>query len=266
MSQLRAQRQLAPDRARVDLRRRAGHRARPAGGRVPRRAGRDRAAPRACASWRWAPRSPRSSRVFALLRVALAGRRCATRSTARSGGPAARAARRSSPSRRCSTVCLFPGPLLAGRERPAVRHRARDAGQHRQRDARRGAGVLALALVGARRRRGARGPAAAPRIREWIGRRGFLAVLYARIAPGVPYSLVNYAAGLTPVALRRLRRGDRDRRARRGRSPTRRSAAASTTSRRRRRSSRSSCSWSMAVGGLLLARRDAAHRATSASP
>jgi uncharacterized membrane protein YdjX (TVP38/TMEM64 family) len=27
-------------------------------------------------------------------------------------------------------------------------------------------------------------------------------VLYARIAPGVPYTLVNYAAGLTPVALR----------------------------------------------------------------
>jgi uncharacterized membrane protein YdjX (TVP38/TMEM64 family) len=46
---------------------------------------------------------------------------------------------------------------------------------------------------------------AGPRIealREWIGRRGFLTVLYARIAPGVPYTLVNYAAGLTPVALR----------------------------------------------------------------
>jgi len=36
---------------------------------------------------------------------------------------------------------------------------------------------------------------------EWVGRRGFLSVLYARIAPGVPYSLVNYAAGLTPIAL-----------------------------------------------------------------
>jgi len=46
---------------------------------------------------------------------------------------------------------------------------------------------------------------AGPRIaalRAWIGRRGFLTVLYARIAPGVPYTLVNYAAGLTPVALR----------------------------------------------------------------
>jgi uncharacterized membrane protein YdjX (TVP38/TMEM64 family) len=46
---------------------------------------------------------------------------------------------------------------------------------------------------------------AGPRVmalRAWVGRRGFLTVLYARIAPGVPYTLVNYAAGLTPVALR----------------------------------------------------------------
>ncbi len=39
-------------------------------------------------------------------------------------------------------------------------------------------------------------------LRQWVGARGFLSVLYARIAPGVPYNLVNYAAGLTPVALR----------------------------------------------------------------
>ena len=39
-------------------------------------------------------------------------------------------------------------------------------------------------------------------LRAWIGRRGFLSVLYARIAPGVPYNLVNYAAGLSPVRLR----------------------------------------------------------------
>src|SRR6478735_1874824 len=38
-------------------------------------------------------------------------------------------------------------------------------------------------------------------LRAWVGRRGFLSILYARIAPGVPYSLVNYAAGLTPVRL-----------------------------------------------------------------
>jgi uncharacterized membrane protein YdjX (TVP38/TMEM64 family) len=39
-------------------------------------------------------------------------------------------------------------------------------------------------------------------LRAWVGRRGFLTVLYARIVPGVPYTLVNYAAGLTPIALR----------------------------------------------------------------
>jgi uncharacterized membrane protein YdjX (TVP38/TMEM64 family) len=39
-------------------------------------------------------------------------------------------------------------------------------------------------------------------LRAWVGRRGFLSVLYARLAPGVPYSLVNYAAGLTPILLR----------------------------------------------------------------
>lgn len=37
--------------------------------------------------------------------------------------------------------------------------------------------------------------------RAWVARRGFESVLLARIAPGVPYNLVNYAAGLTPVGL-----------------------------------------------------------------
>lgn len=43
---------------------------------------------------------------------------------------------------------------------------------------------------------------AGPRIRSlaaWVGRRGFVSVLYARIAPGAPYNLVNYACGLTTV-------------------------------------------------------------------
>jgi len=43
------------------------------------------------------------------------------------------------------------------------------------------------------------------RLRDWtqrIERRGFLAVLYARIAPGVPFALVSYAAGMTRVRLR----------------------------------------------------------------
>jgi uncharacterized membrane protein YdjX (TVP38/TMEM64 family) len=36
---------------------------------------------------------------------------------------------------------------------------------------------------------------------ELVSRRGFLAVLYARIVPGMPYTLVNYAAGLTRIPL-----------------------------------------------------------------
>jgi uncharacterized membrane protein YdjX (TVP38/TMEM64 family) len=39
-------------------------------------------------------------------------------------------------------------------------------------------------------------------LRAWVGARGFESVLLARIAPGVPYNLVNYAAGLTPIGLR----------------------------------------------------------------
>jgi uncharacterized membrane protein YdjX (TVP38/TMEM64 family) len=38
-------------------------------------------------------------------------------------------------------------------------------------------------------------------VRDAVGRRGFLAILYARILPGVPYNLVNYSAGLTAIPL-----------------------------------------------------------------
>lgn len=38
-------------------------------------------------------------------------------------------------------------------------------------------------------------------LRAWVGRRGFVAILLARAAPGLPYNLVNYAAGLAPVSL-----------------------------------------------------------------
>ena len=38
-------------------------------------------------------------------------------------------------------------------------------------------------------------------LRAWVGARGFESVLLARIAPGVPYNLVNYVAGLTPIGL-----------------------------------------------------------------
>jgi uncharacterized membrane protein YdjX (TVP38/TMEM64 family) len=37
------------------------------------------------------------------------------------------------------------------------------------------------------------------RVRGWVGDRGFLSVLYARLAPGIPYTLFNYAAGLAPI-------------------------------------------------------------------
>ncbi len=43
------------------------------------------------------------------------------------------------------------------------------------------------------------------RVRDWtqrIERRGFVAVLYARIAPGAPFALISYAAGMTRVRLR----------------------------------------------------------------
>jgi len=36
-------------------------------------------------------------------------------------------------------------------------------------------------------------------VRDAVGRRGFVAVLYARIVPGVPRDLANYVFGLTPV-------------------------------------------------------------------
>lgn len=43
------------------------------------------------------------------------------------------------------------------------------------------------------------------RLRDWTARiegRGFLAVLHARIVPGLPFALISYAAGLTRVRLR----------------------------------------------------------------
>ncbi|MGI8595221.1 MAG: TVP38/TMEM64 family protein [Solirubrobacteraceae bacterium] len=99
------------------------------------------------------------------------------------------------------TVALFPGPLLAGASGLLF-----------------GTALgfpvsLASAVLGASaaftvsRRLGARSieRLAGPRLERlqgWIEARGFLAVLYARIAPGVPYNLVNYAAGLSRIPLR----------------------------------------------------------------
>ena len=37
--------------------------------------------------------------------------------------------------------------------------------------------------------------------RQWVGDRGFRSVFYARLMPGAPYTVVNYAAAMTPVKL-----------------------------------------------------------------
>ena len=98
------------------------------------------------------------------------------------------------------TVAMFPGPLLAGAAGllfgTALGTPVAIAG------ATLGA-VLAFSL-GRRWAHDAveelaRGRVA--RLRGWIGRRGFFAVLYARLAPGIPYNVVNYVAGLSPVRL-----------------------------------------------------------------
>jgi len=45
------------------------------------------------------------------------------------------------------------------------------------------------------------------RIDDFLERRGFLAVLYVRIVPGLPYVPVNYGAGLTRLRLRDMAAG-----------------------------------------------------------
>jgi uncharacterized membrane protein YdjX (TVP38/TMEM64 family) len=45
------------------------------------------------------------------------------------------------------------------------------------------------------------------RIDDFIERRGFFAVLYIRLAPGIPYHLVNYGAGLTRLRPRDMAAG-----------------------------------------------------------
>ncbi|HEX2016292.1 MAG TPA: VTT domain-containing protein [Solirubrobacteraceae bacterium] len=98
------------------------------------------------------------------------------------------------------TVGLFPGPLLAGASGAlfgtalgtAVSIVSATLGALAAFTvARVVAGDAIPALGGARLRAAS----------EWVGRRGFVSVLYARITPGVPYTLVNYAAGLSPVGV-----------------------------------------------------------------
>jgi uncharacterized membrane protein YdjX (TVP38/TMEM64 family) len=98
------------------------------------------------------------------------------------------------------TVCLFPGPLLSGASGllfgtvlgTGVSIVSATLGA-----------VLAFSL-GRRLAHDAVEELQGRRLaalRAWVGRRGFLSVLYARLAPGIPYNLVNYAAGLSPVTL-----------------------------------------------------------------
>jgi len=98
------------------------------------------------------------------------------------------------------TVACFPGPLLAGAAgllfgtalgAPTAVVAAT-------------AGASAAFLVSRRFGASAVDTLSGHRVRvvqDWIASRGFLAVLYARILPLVPYNLVNYAAGLTRVRL-----------------------------------------------------------------
>jgi uncharacterized membrane protein YdjX (TVP38/TMEM64 family) len=98
----------------------------------------------------------------------------------------------------CLTVALFPGPLLAGASGllfgtalgTPVSIVAATLGATL---------AFSLARWAGRDAAGELARGRLQRAREWIGERGFLSVLYARIAPGVPYNLVNYAAGLAPI-------------------------------------------------------------------
>ena len=101
----------------------------------------------------------------------------------------------------CLTVALFPGPLLAGASGLLF-------GTALGTPVSIVSATLGATLAFCLARwwaHDAVAELAGPRVnglRAWVARRGFLSVLYARIAPGVPYSLVNYAAGLTPILLR----------------------------------------------------------------
>jgi uncharacterized membrane protein YdjX (TVP38/TMEM64 family) len=101
----------------------------------------------------------------------------------------------------CLTVALFPGPLLAGASGLLF---GTALGTPVSIVSATFGATLAFCLARwlARDAVEELAPPRVRRLRSWIGERGFLAVLYARIAPGLPYTLVNYAAGLAPIRLR----------------------------------------------------------------
>jgi uncharacterized membrane protein YdjX (TVP38/TMEM64 family) len=98
------------------------------------------------------------------------------------------------------TCALFPGPLLAGASGLLfgtalgfpLSLTAAVLGACAAFSISRHAGGEAIEQVAGRR---------LLQVRDLVSRRGFVSVLYARIAPGVPYTIVNYAAGLTRIGL-----------------------------------------------------------------
>ena len=103
-------------------------------------------------------------------------------------------------------VLLFPGPVLAGAAGllfgtvaglPIALAAATLTAVAQMTIARHAAGGQVGSLV----------PERARRIDEGLERRGFVAVLYMRMAPGVPYHLVNYGAGLTRLRARDMALG-----------------------------------------------------------
>ena len=162
------------------------------------------------------------------------------------------------------TVCLFPGPLLAGASgllfgtalgTPVSIVSATLGAVLAFSLSRWWAHDAVEELAGPRTRA----------LRAWVGRRGFLSILYARIAPGVPYSLVNYAAGLTPVRLSAFTAATAI-----GCAPRAFAYTALGGSLHDLSSPEAVVAVVvlvlMAAGGLLLARHDAGHRATSVAP
>lgn len=98
------------------------------------------------------------------------------------------------------TVCFFPGPLLAASA--GILFGTAAGFPLAMTSATLGAG---MAFVLARRIahdavEELQGPRLT-RLRTWVGERGFMAVLTARLMPGIPYNSVNYAAGLSPIPL-----------------------------------------------------------------
>jgi uncharacterized membrane protein YdjX (TVP38/TMEM64 family) len=98
------------------------------------------------------------------------------------------------------TVAMFPGPLLSGASGLLF-------GTALGTPISVVAAVLGASLAFCLARRlgaGAVDELSGRRVRvvqDFVAQRGFLSVLYARILPGLPYNVVNYAAGLTRVPL-----------------------------------------------------------------